>query len=662
MNIRGKLRQLLLAATLLPLLLSSGIFLVMLSGLGAHFASDTKDALTEQAYGHLNSLIRDSELLVQQKFQLIDWVTAGQIQEIQRSFPGEQNRNSAQAAQQDNLIIAKNSAGALTAEKLKSLGDVFYQLSRKSPGLILRQYVAFTPDQGYFLPSTETEMVPVDLSDREWLQKTFQNRTRIRVLVKDANSRSLNLVIGVPLPGRDGTICGVTAVELSLDDLFSPLRLPESWQSSTRVMLVARGSKAEKLAIVAEVKSGGNWQFPLQANVFDSALLEASAAIENGLSKNRSGVLMVKHQDKIRHWAYGTMLWDSFFPLVMLEHEQIVALALESEQHVLGKTRLGLALVGFGLLVFIGLSIIAAGRFSQAVTDPVRTLSAAFNRLAKGDFTTRVSIETGDELEELGHNFNDLGGKLADRNRMASSLALAREVQQHLLPSRPPVVAGVELFSRGIPCDEVGGDYFDFIFHDDNKAQLGIAVGDVSGHGVPAALLMASVRGILRSHAWCHGGDLAFLFRLLNQQLTKDSTNDRFMTLFYGVLDREMGTLCWNSAGHGPVLLYQALSQRLVELEPTGPPLGIDESLSHEPVLVGNLGPGDILLAGTDGIWEGRNQSGEIWGIEEFKSKLQQVTTRSALEIGQFLFTELAEFRDGQKQEDDITLVIAKLT
>lgn len=637
---------------------------MLLFGLGAHFASDTKEVLIEQSHGHLKSLIRDSGLLVQQNFQLIDWVLAGQVQEIELRFRERENSHSSQDISKNNLkIISNNSETTLTEANLKSLSEGLQQLKRKAPDLILRQYIAFTSGRSYFLPSGQIEIIPVDLSDQEWLAKTFQSRAIIRTLVNDPQRHSLNLVIGVPLQTSDGATWGVTAVEVSLSNLMSPIKLPGPWRPGARVMLASMGGNAEKVSIVAQAISDSSWQFPSEPSALDPVLLEASLSIKAAVEKVRSGILMVEHQDRIRHWAYGSLLWGKFFPLVMLEHDKVVSFAIESEQHVLGKTRLGVVFVVIGLLVFVGLSIIAAGHFSQAITEPVRILSSAFNQLAKGDFSERVSIETGDEIEELGHNFNDLGGKLEDRNRMADSLALAREVQQHLLPRRPPVVSGMDLFSRGIPCDEIGGDYYDFIsLNNTSKAQLGIVVGDVSGHGVPAALLMASARGILRSHAWCHGGDLTFLFQLLNHQFAKDSAHDHFMTLFYGILDREMKTLCWNSAGHGPVFLYQSQSQRLKELETTGPPLGIDENLRYEPQVVRNLEPGDFLLAGTDGLWESRDQSGECWGVEMFKSKLLRVKAESASEIGQFLFTELSEFRGEQKQEDDISLVVAKIT
>lgn len=663
MNIKDKLRRLLLASSLFPLLISSSLLLALLLGLGGHFANDIKTFLVKQSHSHLQTIIQDSEILVRKNFQLVDWVLDGQAYVVKQRKRKEKSTNLQQEDQSD---LSKNSslfAGSPPSEMdLSSLGKDFQLLRKKAPELISRQYVTFTSGPSYFLSSVQEEMVPIDLSGQRWLEKILKSHRPLRFLVDDVPNHSLSLVVGTSLQDSEGTIWGATAVEVPLANLISSIVIPETWQSGATVMLASLDRNPERVSIVAKAVNGSSWQLPFEEKS-SPAFLDASVDIVAGVKAGHTGVLMIKHQDRIRHWAYGPLFWDEFFPLIMLEHDPFVSLALESEQHVLSKTRWGVAIVGVVLLMFVGLSYFAAGHFSLVVTEPVRKLTCAFNQLARGVFATRVDITTGDEIEELGRRFNALGGELEDRNRMAHSLALAREVQQYLLPGPPPIISGMDFFSHGIPCDEVGGDYYDFISQEDkSRAQIGVVVGDVSGHGVPAALLMASTRGILRSHSWCHGGDLNFLFQLLNQHLTKDSDSDHFMTLFYGILDRERGALRWNSAGHGPILLYQSRSHSFKVLGTTGPPLGIDDKFSYEPLMLDNLETGDFLLAGTDGLWESRNEAGEAWGLETVKNTLLKVTTSSASEIGQFLLAELLAFSDGHRQEDDISLVIVKLT
>lgn len=642
MTIRSKLRNLLLVATLTPLLVCSLIFGVMLLGLGTHLAEDTKNYLVEQSHGYLGSLIRDADLLVKKDFQIIDWILASQKHEVEQR-------------------ITHNAQETIT-DKLESLTSTFLQLREKSPGLILRQYLLLSSGKNYILSENSSKIIPFDLSEHQWLSQAIVNHASTRKLIEDPLDQSLNLLIGLPIYSDDKSLLGMTAAEISLDRLLQFSLLPETFQSAGMVLLARIGKQTGQIEIVAEATPNLNWRLQVNSPSQESVLAELIENIKVEVTNNLSGVVMISHQDKIRHWAYGAVLWDGLFRLVMFEHDQVVAIAMDSKQHILGKIRFGSLLIGLSLFVFASVAVLVAWHYSLTITEPARKLSNAFNRLAEGDFTAKVQIDTGDEIETLGDNFNDLGEKLEDRQRMAASLAMAREVQQKLLPHHPPEIERVDLFAKGIPCDEVGGDYYDFIEHSqqDNNL-LGIAVGDVTGHGVPAALLMASARGILRSHTWCHGDDLRLLFQLLNRHLTDDSAHEQFMTLFYGVLDHQNQTLTWNSAGHGPIFLYRYHSQSLEELEVTGPPLGIDASLQSKPLTIDNLVPGDILVTGTDGLWECRNRKEEFWGIENFRKAFLQVSTDSADNIGNHIFAELKKFQQGHAQEDDMSLVIAKI-
>lgn len=642
MTIRSKLRTLLLAATLIPLFTCSMLFGVILLGLGTHLAEDTKKYLVEQSHGYLRAMMKDADQLIQKDFQLIDWILVSQKNEIEQRIASRANDT--------------------TIQNLESLIPVFLQLREKIPGLVVRQYLILPSGRSYVLSENSSQIIRSDLIEEKWFNWDIANQTLFRSLVKGPQNKSLHLLIGIPLYVDEGLPRGMTAVEVSLNNLFFPLRLHENWHKGVKFILARGQSQGEQIKIVAESSTGMDWDYPGKASGLESALADVSKIIASGVKNHLPDVVVVSHSDQIRHWAYGDTLWDGFFPLIMFEHEQIVTIALETKQHILGKIRLGTLVVGLCLLIFSCFAVLAAWRYSMTVTEPARKLSNAFDQLSKGDFSARVTIDTRDEIEELGHNFNELGEKLEDRNRMANSLAMAREVQQNLLPHRPPDIEGVEVFFRGIPCDETGGDYYDFIEHSQQESNLlSVVVGDVTGHGIPAALLMASARGILRSHVSYHSEDLSHLFQQLNYHLVNDSAHEQFMTLFYAILDRQKRTLCWNSAGHGPVLLYRAQTQTLVDLEVTGPPLGIDASLQYNPQTVDNLDPGDILLAGTDGLWECRNQNGDLLGIDKFKHVFLQISSGSANEIGRFLFNEIKVFQGSQGQEDDMSLVIAKI-
>lgn len=217
MKIKGKLQRLLLISSLSPLLLSSGIFLLLLLGLGDHFASDTKDFLGEQSNEHLQSLIRNFELVAQKNFQLAEWVVVSQLHAIDRTLNEGEKIDFSQGNQENNYTIKP--VKKLLDVKLEALSDAFLQLREKSSNLILRQYVTFNSGRSYYLSPGQLKLTPVKLSDQEWLESAYQKSTAVRSLVKETQKHSLNLAIGSPLQNSSVTTVG-SAVVVSLDDLI----------------------------------------------------------------------------------------------------------------------------------------------------------------------------------------------------------------------------------------------------------------------------------------------------------------------------------------------------------------------------------------------------------------------------------------------------------
>ncbi len=245
---------------------------------------------------------------------------------------------------------------------------------------------------------------------------------------------------------------------------------------------------------------------------------------------------------------------------------------------------------------------------------------------------------------------------------MAQAMALARDVQQHLLPQRLPEVAGVQIAGSSRYCEETGGDYFDVLVSEDGRAdQVAFVVGDVSGHGLGAALLMASTRGVLQAASGRHGFDLEKTFAAINRHMVRDCDDAEFMTLFYGVFEAEARRFRWNSAGHGPVFHYVRDDAIVRELPPTGMPLGIIEEATHPAAGPTILSEGDVVVIGTDGLWEARNAAGEMFGAERLRQVLRGNAQRSAEEIHAAVLAEIEAFCAGQTPEDDRTLLVFKV-
>jgi serine phosphatase RsbU (regulator of sigma subunit) len=250
-----------------------------------------------------------------------------------------------------------------------------------------------------------------------------------------------------------------------------------------------------------------------------------------------------------------------------------------------------------------------------------------------------------------------------ERDQLRHSLELAREVQQKLLPRENPVIAGLYVAGRSIYCDETGGDYYDFIpLNQDGKQTLAVVVGDVSGHGISSALIMATVRASLRQRLSLPGS-ISRIIGDVNYQLAADvEDSGQFVTLFFIALDPVKRDLKWVRAGHDPAFFYDPAAAQIEELAGDGMVLGVDPHARFAVNKKGNFSPGSIIVLGTDGIWESRNLSGEMLGKEVINEIVRENASSCAAEILEAVITKIRKFQKGKKSDDDLTLVVVKAT
>jgi sigma-B regulation protein RsbU (phosphoserine phosphatase) len=209
-------------------------------------------------------------------------------------------------------------------------------------------------------------------------------------------------------------------------------------------------------------------------------------------------------------------------------------------------------------------------------------------------------------------------------------------------------------------CDETGGDYFDFLDIEPLDDQhLGIALGDVTGHGIAAALLMCTGRALLRSGAG-RDGTLAELFAHINDHLCAAGFQGRFMTLFYLTIQREPLVVRYISAGHDPTLVYDPDTDTFSELAGADVPLGVTEGWEFNEFCREGLPPRAVLVLGTDGIWEARNPQDQMYGKDRWKQIIREHHAQPAADLCNRILQDVARFRAGREQLDDITLVVIK--
>ncbi len=636
MKIRGKLMALLLFFAAIPLLLSTAISHFIFYDSGLHLAGETERELSRQAHTALRIMTNGFQRLQERDRRMM---------ETALSLPtGRATLNVTEAAPPD-------SPPPLAYSALQSYrpGTVSRQITIREDGSVR----CYPPDNPCF--DDDPKRAP-------WYQRTRDLQTTTRTLASDPVTGEPALVVAQPLRGPKGHFAGATALVRPVKDMFADLRLAsETGFAASARMLVAADPDADASAgglriLAAEQSSAAAGDAAPEQALLRPDTPEETRLLLQRIGAGRGGSLELDFQGVRTHWIFSAAAGGEPFALILVPHSQVTAQAVAARKHVVAKTVRGLEIAGALLIATIVAVFFTAMFASKKVTRPLDQLATAAQSLAGGDYRARATIDTGDEIEELGRVFNQVGPALAERERMASALALAGDIQRHLLPQTQPEIEDFEIFGGAVPCDETGGDYYDFISLDDDR-RLALAVGDVSGHGVGAALLMAGARGVLRSHALRRDCGLPQLFATLNRHLCRDTADEQFMTLFYAVLQKR--ALHWCSAGHGPLFLYRCGEQKITELGSTGLPLGVIADTTWDEGTPVVFQSGDILLAGTDGIWEARNPAGETLGTERVKSRLRLHAAKSAAQIHASIMELVKDFQSGH-QEDDMTLTVIK--
>ena len=332
------------------------------------------------------------------------------------------------------------------------------------------------------------------------------------------------------------------------------------------------------------------------------------------------------------------------------------------------------AALGATLLLIVACIVVV----SRLITAPIVRMKEKVVEVGSGNLDVRIDTNgargvsaTTQELRQLTDSFNAMTGQLRShvdrlaaeqtaRAKLEHSLQLASQIQQSLLPTQDPTHERLDIAGRSRYCDETGGDYYDFIdISQPARGSTLIAIGDVTGHGIASALVMATARAALRVQA-DESGQFASLLTKVNRLLAADSHN-QFMTMSLLVIEPEHGTARWASAGHDPTIVFRPRDDSFHELDGGDVPLGIAPDTQYEEYQSNDIHSGDILILGTDGIWEARNPAGEMFGKDRLRDAIRAHHTRPAAEIAQAIERALDEFRGTAVQHDDVTFVAIRV-
>jgi sigma-B regulation protein RsbU (phosphoserine phosphatase) len=315
------------------------------------------------------------------------------------------------------------------------------------------------------------------------------------------------------------------------------------------------------------------------------------------------------------------------------------------------------------LTILVTLTVLLIRSIAGRTVASIKTVSRAAEQIAAGHYDVVLPQPgNGDgEVGQLVRDFNQMASQLEERLRLKEALDVAMEIQQSLLPKAAPQLPQLDVAGKSVYCDETGGDYYDFIqFPETGPHRLAVAVGDVVGHGIGAALLMATVRAFLRSRMF-KPGSLAEVVQDVNKLLCLDTRRtDTFMTLFLLLVDTQAAEVRWVRAGHDPALAYDPSQDTFHDLQGQGMALGVDGSVSFMEYRSNGWSREQVLLIGTDGIWEAQDPQGEPYGKERLRSVVRAHHEKPAEAIIEAILASLTEFRQTAPQHDDITLVIVK--
>jgi len=557
--------------------------------------------------------------------------------------------------------------------RLAGMIDGHQKISGYLGQLVLWQYIGLANGIYSVYPCNPKFTAVSDARQQIWYRSALEDNLTSwsQPYVDPVSSRSV-MAVSLPVEQADESIQGVLSFVVPMDSLLEPVSFISEIPPQTTALLGTLASKPTTDQVGIKILSRADYSVTMttqiQAPDNDNPWLISSDSVQfkallKDIATRQNRIREMPYHGHMSYWLYGPLPHLGTAYIFIIPRDEI----LQQNHRVLEFIKNRLAQVEnytAGFLIFLVLVATAlALRFSRTVTRPLEALSQAVQKLGQGDFDARVSIKSKDEFGDMGQVVNRVGPQLKEDYRMRRSLEVAMEVQQNLLPDTPPALPGLDIYGMTLFCDETGGDYFDYLCMDEeDKNKLCLVVGDVVGHGIPAALLMATARGFLRLRATMPG-TLGDIITDVNREFVKDAENStQFMTLLLFRIDRGENRMDWVRAGHDPAIVYDPDSDSFSSLdEGKGMPLGISKETGYTASSC-DIKPGQIIFLGTDGIWETRNAQGELFGKERLQQVIHTNSRESARTIVLSILDAVQEFRGAEEQEDDLTLLITRLT
>ncbi len=709
MKIRFKLLLLLLLVSIVPLVAVQTGVLESLHSLSGEIGGEIRSELVNKSSVELKRLVEDHARVLSKERKIVElnlqqlsaeltvWIEEGDmfvLPEILVDSTDHDTESDDERLQQkygqhnfvmhgrqtvDFNYVGYGSGYYGTADRIiqqrstDAIFPLFKTIEKRNPDLILWIKADFISGESLTYPARSTGMSMGQMMNgsqpqtiaviQENLLPTWSLPKKDPLTGRTVLTASLAIVV-------QGEIVGSVSIDVPLDTLLSGNNHLNMFSHNIDSLLIKpqlNDNGTGVVEVVAKEVSGTNlktmmhmWE-PSTAEVMlsssDSVLFSKFKEL---LKEGKSGVVSMPYKGRDSIWAFSAPDKRGISLVLILLHDDVVKPAENAKKFVTSVISQQYRSTFLVLVAVVLLVSILAFMLSHRFTKNILILAKGVKRIASGDFAAKVEISNADEVGELADNFNKMVPNLQEHIEIKSALDVAMEVQTNLLPQSSPHISGYDIYGESKYCDELGGDYFDYIKPYANQENIRFAVGDVSGHGVPAAMLMGSIRGYVRARS-LSSGTLGEVLADVNKLVAEDTCKTaQFMTMVMVELDPLKNELRWVRAGHDPALIFDHTQEEFIQLEGNGIALGAVAEATYSESCCFDLNAGQILILGTDGIWEASNSDGEFFGKERLWKVINSAKDLSAETLVETIFDAVHEFTGRNKQEDDLTVVVVK--
>jgi sigma-B regulation protein RsbU (phosphoserine phosphatase) len=571
------------------------------------------------------------------------------------------------------LVVPAGREQALKAEghRLQELTPVFQEIYRMNSAVAHRVYVGLENGLHISFPGHGHFSATFDPRQRPWFIETKKSNELTWLTHTDDSTQDLVFTVAVPIRDRRSHFVGVAAIDMVPGEFMKMDQLRSQWSQDTHAFLVIPevdpSEKDQKVEIIARGNPlNEDSEGPAEANedFFEFPDPAQRQALLDAMQANDSGIMELPYKNTPSIWAFSRFQppVESALRIILIVPQSLVSsLSEQVGKNVLNHTYHIYRVTGIIAALLLALVLLVGWIGTRTILGPLYAMVRAWDRLSTGDFTVRLNEHTGDERDTLIKAFNDIVPRLESHWHLSQSMELARQIQRNLLPEQTPVLPGIDLSGDSHYCDQTGGDYYDvFNTSTTGDKSFAVVVGDISGHGVASALLMTTARAMIRSMSILEE-DTARRITLVNRLLFPDTSNTGdFLTLFYLEFDMENRQLRWVRAGHDPAILYDPHTDQFSELTGDGMALGIEADYDFVASSRPMGDPGQVIVIGTDGIWEAFSPQREMFGKDRLCQVIRDHHHREAEAIRDAVFRAVDTF-SGPHQDDDITLAVIKL-